>query len=60
VTAPLARQDDALRVVVEPGGAGALAAALSGKVPVDGRAVAVVCSGGTVDPDVFAKVLAEG
>lgn len=51
---------DALRVVVEPGGAVALAAALSGKVPVEGRTVAVVCSGGNVDPDVFVKVLVEG
>jgi threonine dehydratase len=51
---------DALRVVVEPGGAVALAAALSGKVPVEGRTVAVVCSGGNVDPEVFVKVLADG
>lgn len=51
---------DALRVVVEPGGAVALAAALSGKVPVAGRTVAVVCSGGNVDPDVFVRVLADG
>jgi threonine dehydratase len=51
---------DALRVVVEPGGAVALAAALSGKVPVEGRAVAVVCSGGNVDADAFAKVLLDG
>jgi threonine dehydratase len=51
---------DALRVVVEPGGAVALAAALSGKVPVEGRTVAVVCSGGNVDPDVFVRVLADG
>jgi threonine dehydratase len=51
---------DALRVVVEPGGAVALAAALSGKVPVAGRTVAVVCSGGNVDPDMFVRVLADG
>lgn len=51
---------DALRVVVEPGGAVALAAVLSGKVPVAGRTVAVVCSGGNVDPDVFVRVLADG
>jgi hypothetical protein len=37
----------------------ALAAALSGKVPVEGRTVAVVCSGGNVDPEVFVKVLAQ-
>ena len=33
------------KLVVEPGGAVALAAALTGKLPVKGRAVAVVCSG---------------
>jgi threonine dehydratase len=29
-------------------------------VPVEGRTVAVVCSGGNVDPEVFVKVLADG
>ena len=33
------------KLVVEPGGAVALAAALTGKLPVKGRAVAVICSG---------------
>lgn len=46
-----------LRLVVEPGGAAALAAALAGKVPVDGR-TAIVLSGGNVDPAAFATVLA--
>jgi len=48
-----------LRVVVEAGGAVALAAALAGKVPVDGR-TAIVLSGGNVDPARFAEVLAGG
>ncbi|HZH26322.1 MAG TPA: threonine/serine dehydratase [Azospirillaceae bacterium] len=48
-----------LKLVVEPGGAVALAAALAGKVPVQGRTVVVVCSGGNVDADVFAKALAD-
>ena len=46
-----------LRLVLEPGGAAALAAALAGKVPVDGR-TAIVLSGGNVDPERFAEVLA--
>jgi threonine dehydratase len=45
------------KLVVEPGGAVALAAVLSGKYPVRGKTVAVVCSGGNVDPDVFVTAL---
>ena len=41
------------KLVLEPGGAVALAAALTGKLPVKGRAVAVVCSGGNVDHATF-------
>lgn len=47
---------DRLRLVVEPGGAAALAAVLAGKSRVDGRTV-VVLSGGNVDPAQFAKIL---
>lgn len=46
-----------LRLVVEPGGAAALAAVLSGKARVDGR-TAVILSGGNTDAPAFAKVLA--
>ena len=46
-----------LHLVVEPGGAAALAAVLAGQVAVDGR-TAVVLSGGNTDPADFAKVLA--
>jgi threonine dehydratase len=46
------------KLVVEPGGAVALAAALTGKLSVKGRAVAVVCSGGNVDHETFARALA--
>jgi threonine dehydratase len=46
-----------LRLVVEPGGAAALAAVMAGKVPVDGR-TAVTLSGGNADPQAFARVLA--
>jgi threonine dehydratase len=45
-----------LRVVVEAGGAAALAAVLAGKAPLDGR-TAIVLSGGNVDPARFAEVL---
>lgn len=46
------------KIVVEPGGAVALAAALTGKLPVKDRAVAVVCSGGNVDHATYARALA--
>lgn len=46
-----------LRLVVEPGGAAGLAAALAGKVPLDGT-TAIVLSGGNTDPASFAAVLA--
>jgi threonine dehydratase len=45
------------KVVVEPGGAVALAAALTGKLPVKGRSVAAICSGGNVDHATFARAL---
>ena len=45
-----------LHLVVEPGGAAALAAVLAGKAAADGR-TAVILSGGNTDPADFAKVL---
>lgn len=47
-----------LKLVVEPGGAVALAAALFGKVDVAGKTVVIILSGGNVDADVFAACLA--
>ncbi|MDQ2860019.1 MAG: threonine/serine dehydratase [Pseudomonadota bacterium] len=47
-----------LKLVVEPGGAVALAALLSGKIVLAGRTAAIVLSGGNVDPELFARVLA--
>lgn len=47
----------ALRLVLEPGGAAALAAVLAGKAAADGR-TAVILSGGNTDAAAFAKVLA--
>jgi len=45
-----------LKMVVEPGGAAALAAVLSGKIDTKGRVTAVVLSGGNVDADLFASI----
>jgi threonine dehydratase len=46
-----------LKLVAEPGGATALAAALSGKYDCRGKTVAVIVSGGNVDPATFAEAL---
>jgi len=47
-----------LKLVVEPGGAVSLAALLAGKLPAGpGATVAILLSGGNVDPEQFAKVL---
>lgn len=47
-----------LKIVLEPGGAVALAAVLSGKLPVSGRTIVVVGSGGNVDAEVYRAALA--
>lgn len=47
-----------LKIVVEPGGAVALAAVLSGKLDCRDRTVAVVCSGGHVDHETYRRILA--
>jgi threonine dehydratase len=47
----------ALRIVVEPGGAVGIAAVLAGKLPIEGRTVVAVASGGNVDPAVFVRAL---
>lgn len=46
-----------LKLVLEPGGAVALAAALAGTFDCRGKTVAVIASGGNVDPDTFADAL---
>jgi threonine dehydratase len=46
-----------MKLVVEPGGAIALAALLSGAFEAKGRTVAVVLSGGNVDPHVFSDII---
>ena len=45
------------KLVVEPGGAVALAAALAGALPVKGKTVCAVCSGGNVESAVFRAAL---
>lgn len=47
-----------LKLVVEPGGAVALAAVLSRRLPATGGVVGVVLSGGNVDAAVFSRALA--
>ena len=44
-----------LKLVVEPGGAVALAALMTGKIDVTGKIAVAVLSGGNVDADVFFK-----
>ncbi len=46
-----------LKIVVEPGGAVALAAVLSGRAALDGRTALVVASGGNVDVEVYERAL---
>jgi threonine dehydratase len=48
-----------LKLVVEPGGAVALAAALAGRLVTRDRTIGIVVSGGNVDPNLFAQLLAE-
>jgi threonine dehydratase len=47
-----------LRIVLEPGGAAALAGVLSGKVDAQGQIIALTGSGGNVDPAIFMRSLA--
>lgn len=48
-----------LKLVVEPGGAVALAAVLAGKLDTAGVTTAIVLSGGNIDVDLFAEIQAE-
>jgi threonine dehydratase len=47
----------ALKLVVEPGGAVSLAAVLTGKIETKDRTTAVILSGGNVDPALFAAII---
>lgn len=46
-----------LKLVLEPGGAVALAAVLCGKIATKGRATGVIASGGNCDPAAYARIL---
>lgn len=46
-----------LKIVLEPGGAVALAALLNGRVRLEGRTALVIASGGNVDPEIFARAI---
>jgi threonine dehydratase len=46
-----------LKIVLEPGGAAALAAVLAGTARLDGGTAVVVASGGNVDAEVYARAL---
>lgn len=48
----------ALKLVAEPGGAVALAAALHEKIDCSNKTVGVVISGGNIDPNLLAEILA--
>ena len=47
-----------LKLVVEPGGAVALAALMTGKIDVAGKVAVAVLSGGNVDPELFSRLVA--
>jgi threonine dehydratase len=47
-----------LKLVVEPGGAVALAALIAGKLDVRGKITVAVLSGGNVDPELFSRLVA--
>jgi threonine dehydratase len=47
-----------LKLVVEPGGAVALATALQGRAPKPAKNIVIVCSGGNIDDEMLRKALA--
>lgn len=59
VRAAIAFAARSLKLVVEPGGAVALACVLSGKIETRGRTVAVVLSGGNIDDELLRDVLSQ-
>ncbi len=48
---------EVLKLVVEPGGAVALAAILTGQLVCEGRTVAATLSGANVDPELFSEII---
>ena len=58
VAAAVAFAFSELKLVVEPGGAVALAALMTGKIDVTGKVAVAVLSGGIVDPELFSRLVA--
>src|SRR3954449_9668422 len=58
VAAAVAFVSRELKLVVEPGGAVGLAALLAGHVDARGKTVVIVLSGGNVDADMYARLIA--
>jgi threonine dehydratase len=58
VAAAVAFVSRELKLVVEPGGAVGLAALLAGHVDARGKTLVIVLSGGNVDADMYAKLIA--
>lgn len=58
VLAAMAYAFRVLKLVIEPGGAVALAAILAGKLPLAGRTTAILVTGGNVDRETFDRALA--
>ena len=48
-----------LKIIVEPGGAVAVAAVLTGQVPASANNIVAVASGGNIDRDMFKRALDE-
>jgi len=46
-----------MKILVEPSGAAAAAAALAKKIPASVKRVGIVLSGGNIDPDMLVRVL---
>lgn len=46
-----------LKIIVEPGGAVAVAAALTGQIPKEAQTIVAVASGGNIDADMFKRAL---
>lgn len=57
VRVAMATAFETLKLVVEPGGAVALAAALAGKIDVANRTILIIASGGNADPAVYAEAI---
>ena len=58
VTAAVAFAFAELKLVVEPGGAVALAALMTRKIDIHGKVAVAVLSGGNVDPELFSRLVA--